>query len=263
MANKLATHGEDINEIIDNLIQIIYSRIKKRAEEELRKEKLKQELNISKPIQSDLTNNIKEKIKNQSFDQNLNDFRKLERQTLEYELKIKSGYTPKQDEKDEYLLNCFKKDVYSIELKLSEKEKLEIRQDILETINNKNISNELLRDETMNNYQEINDLDRQEKILNTDLASQILSEIEQNKSLKGSISEAVKNEASNNISSLNKSYNDITKGISTSNNQQNKSFDIRHSLTQSKVNTDKLQSKENEIEKNELGREEIEIEIER
>lgn len=261
----LATHGEDINDIIDNILQMIWTRLKKRAEEVKRQQKLKEELNLSKPIQSDLSNNIKDKISKKSHEGNIEDYRKIERAILEYELKKKSGHIPSKDEKDEYLLNNFKKDIYLAELKLTPQEQIEIRQDILETINDKRINNELLREETINNVQEIDDLIKQEEILNTDLASQILSEIQQNKELLGSLSDSIKSEASNNISMLNKSYNDLTKSVSkTPNVSVNRKSEISHTVNGIGSATDKIQSKENEITKEEKEVEkEVEFEIER
>ncbi|XOT29656.1 hypothetical protein ACLQ7P_22775 (plasmid) [Bacillus subtilis subsp. subtilis] len=258
----MATHGEDINDIFDNLIQMIYSRLKRKAIEDLRKQKLEKDLNLSKPIQTDLTKNLKDKIKNQSRENNLKDYRKLERAILEYDLKLKSGYKPSKDEKDEYLLNNFKRDIYATELNLSHKDQIEIRQDILESINDKDINNDELRNETMNNHQEIEDLINQEKVLNSDLAREILSEIQQNQSLMSSVSDSVKNEASNNISVLNKSYNDLSKGITKGNIKTavNNTENIRNVVSDISSKTDKTQSKENEIERIDLD---MEHELER
>ncbi|PGK15218.1 hypothetical protein CN895_07665 [Bacillus cereus] len=278
----MAGHGEDINDIIDNIFQMIWNRLRRLAQEEKRKEQVKEELHMSKPIQKDLTNNIKEKIQSQTPKQNLEDYKKIERSILEHELKLKSGKEPTQDEKDEYLLNNFKKDVYQSELKLTPKEQIEIRQEILETINDKEINNDVLREETLNNYQEIDNLDKQDDILNSDLAKEILKEIQNNQELQSSLSDSIKNEASYNLSVLKQNFSELshvkntdtnshskdnntkTNNKTKSTNKQTKSKEIESEFNEIKDSTKSLNYKENELKKAEKEVEvEVEVEIER
>lgn len=278
----MASHGEDINDIIDNIFHMIWNRLRRLAQEEKRKEQVKEELHMSKPIQKDLTNSIKEKIQSQTPEQNLKDYKKIERSILEHELKLKSGKEPTQDEKDEYLLNNFKKDVYQSELKLSPKEQIEIRQEILETINDKEINNDVLREETLNNYQEIENLDKQDDILNSDLAKEILKEIQNNQELQSSLSDSIKNEASYNLSVLKQNFSELshvkntdtnshskdsntkTNNKTKSTNKQTKSKEIESEFNEIKDSTKSLNSKENELKKSEKEVEvEVEFEIER
>lgn len=278
----MASHGEDINDIIDNIFHMIWNRLRSLAQEEKRKEQVKEELHMSKPIQKDLTNSIKEKIQSQTPEQNLKDYKKIERSILEHELKLKSGKEPTQDEKDEYLLNNFKKDVYQSELKLSPKEQIEIRQEILETINDKEINNDVLREETLNNYQEIENLDKQDDILNSDLAKEILKEIQNNQELQSSLSDSIKNEASYNLSVLKQNFSELshvkntdtnshskdsntkTNSKTKSTNKQTKSKEIESEFNEIKDSTKSLNSKENELKKSEKEVEvEVEFEIER
>lgn len=278
----MASHGEDINDIIDNIFHMIWNRLRRLAQEEKRKEQVKEELHMSKPIQKDLTNSIKEKIQSQTPEQNLKDYKKIERSILEHELKLKSGKEPTQDEKDEYLLNNFKKDVYQSELKLTPKEQIEIRQEILETINDKEINNDVLREETLNNYQEIENLDKQDDILNSDLAKEILKEIQNNQELQSSLSDSIKNEASYNLSVLKQNFSELshvkntdtnshskdsntkTNSKTKSTNKQTKSKEIESKFNEIKDSTKSLNSKENELKKTEKEVEvEVEYEIER
>ncbi|MGX5430343.1 hypothetical protein [Bacillus cereus] len=278
----MASHGEDINDIIDNIFHMIWNRLRRLAQEEKRKEQVKEELHMSKPIQKDLTNSIKEKIQSQTPEQNLKDYKKIERSILEHELKLKSGKEPTQDEKDEYLLNNFKKDVYQSELKLTPKEQIEIRQEILETINDKEINNDVLREETLNNYQEIENLDKQDDILNSDLAKEILKEIQNNQELQSSLSDSIKNEASYNLSVLKQNFSELshvkntdtnshskdsntkTNSKTKSTNKQTKSKEIESEFNEIKDSTKSLNSKENELKKSEKDVEvEVEYEIER
>ncbi|EJR09154.1 hypothetical protein II9_05585 [Bacillus cereus MSX-D12] len=278
----MASHGEDINDIIDNIFHMIWNRLRRLAQEEKRKEQVKEELHMSKPIQKDLTNSIKEKIQSQTPEQNLKDYKKIERSILEHELKLKSGKEPTQDEKDEYLLNNFKKDVYQSELKLTPKEQIEIRQEILETINDKDINNDVLREETLNNYQEIENFDKQDDILNSDLAKEILKEIQNNQELQSSLSDSIKNEASYNLSVLKQNFSELshvkntdtnshskdnntkTNSKTKSTNKQTKSKEIESEFNEIKDSTKSLNSKENELKKSEKEVEvEVEYEIER
>ncbi|APT48381.1 hypothetical protein [Bacillus safensis] len=255
----MASHGEDINDIIDNILQIIWSRLKRNAEELKNKEEIKKELNMDEKTEKDFIKDVKRQIKDNTPENNLNNYKDLERKIQLFDLKKRSGFNHSRRDISENKLDILEKDIYVKHLKQPLIEQLKTQYNILQSIDEKNINSDILSQKIKEVDDSIKNIERQNQTLSSDLASQIMSEISQNKEMMGSFSSSIKEQAMNNISLLNQNSINLKSPVMSASKKTNIKADIQHVSKQ----TDSIQSKEAQNEKTLPKEIEIEHEIER
>lgn len=201
-------NSQEVNEIIDNLLLMFYNNVRMIAEKAQVKEELKKRSSSEKEDPDLIKADLLKEIQSNSYEDNLEEYKKLETNIIGYELaETAQGILPDTEESD-YLMDKFKRDIYLEELGLTLEEQLEIRQDILDSFHSPNIPSNLVAALANSNQNELDKLTKSLEALATPLAKEIMDEIQKNSDLTTDLVDTVKKEISQGFAVLEEVYLD-------------------------------------------------------
>lgn len=201
-------NSQEVNEIIDNLLLMFYNNVRMIAEKAQVKEELKKRSSSEKEDPDLIKADLLKEIKSNSYEDNLEEYKKLETKIIGYELaETAQGILPDTEESD-YLMDKFKRDIYLDELGLTLEEQLEIRQEILDSFHSPSIPSNLVAALANSNQNELDKLSKSLEALSTPLAKEIMDEIQKNSNLTSDLVDTVKQEISQGFSVLEEVYLD-------------------------------------------------------
>lgn len=201
-------NSQEVNEIIDNLLLMFYNNVRMIAEKAQVKEELKKRSSSEKDDPDLIKADLLKEIQSNSYEDNLEEYKKLETNIIRYELaETAQGILP-DTEDSVYLMDKFKRDIYLEELGLTLEEQLEILQDILDSFHSPNIPSNLVAALANSNQNELDKLSKSLEALSTPLAKEIMDEIQKNSDLTTDLVDTVKKEISQGFAVLEEVYLD-------------------------------------------------------